>query len=262
MEIYQAIILGAIQGIAEFIPISSSGHLLLIQRLLGITEGALFFHVMLHIATLIPVFIVFYKEILGLFKRPFNKLVYLIIATIPAMITGILLGDVIDQVFYAGNLLSAILLSMTFALTAVELVFAEKISKKTDNALPLSYKSSIIMGVAQGIAIAPGLSRSGTVIASGCFAKLDRSENASFAFLMSIPIILGAAVLSGYKAIKTGIVIELLPLVFGMATAMITGYIAIKFMLKIIKKANYKWFSLYLIIMALVSIISKIAFGA
>ena len=261
MEIWQAIILGAIQGFAEFLPVSSSGHLLIAQRWLGVTEGELFFDIMLHIGTLVPVFIVFYKEIFNLFKKPFNKMLFLIIATIPAGLTGVLLGDLVEGAFYGGDLLASILLSATFLLTATELFFSEWVSKKYDKKLPLSYKSSLIQGVAQGIAIVPGLSRSGTVISAGCFCGLDRTENANFTFLMSIPVILGAALVSGLNLMDTGIQIDVLPLIFGMITAMVTGYIAIKAMLKVIKKANYKWFSLYLVIMAVASTVSFIAFG-
>ncbi len=261
MEIWQAIVLGAVQGFAEFLPISSSGHLILLQRWLGVTEGGIFFDIMLHIGTLIPVFIVFFKDILGLFQKPFKKMLFLIVATIPAGLTGVLLGDLVEGAFYEGTLFSAILLSVTFLLTAGELIFAEIFSKKTENKLPLSLKSSVIMGLAQSVAIVPGLSRSGTVITGGTIAKLKNEENASFAFLMSIPVILGAAVISGYKVIKGGAVIEPLPIIFGVLTAAITGYIAIKGMLKLIKKANYKWFSLYLVIMAIASTVSSLAFG-
>lgn len=261
MEVWQAIVLGAVQGLAEFLPVSSSGHLILMQRWLGVEEGSLFFDVMLHIGTLIPVFIVFFKEILSLFKKPFNKMLYLIIATIPAGLTGMFLGDFVEGAFYQGNLLSAILLALTFTLTATELFVAEKVSAKIKDKLPLSIKSSLIMGGAQAIAIVPGLSRSGTVISAGTFARLKNDDNASFAFLMSIPIILGAALVSGYKSIKGGISVELLPLIFGVLTSAITGYIAIKGMLKVIKKANYKWFSLYLLIMAILSIVTNVAFG-
>lgn len=261
MEIWQAIILGAVQGFAEFLPVSSSGHLILLGRWLGVTEGGLFFDVMLHIGTLIPVFIVFYKDILGLFQKPFKKMLFLIIATIPAGLTGVLLGDLVEGAFYTGNVLSACLLAGTFLLTAGELFLSEMVSKKREKALPLSYKNTLIMGLAQGVAIVPGLSRSGTVISAGCFNGIDRTENAHFTFLMSIPIILGAALVSGYKVVKSGVVIEIMPLIFGVLSAMVTGYIAIKVMLKVIKKANYKWFSLYLVIMALASIITKVAFG-
>lgn len=278
MDVWQAIVLGAVQGLAEFLPVSSSGHLILMQRWLGVNEnaGGLFFDVMLHIGTLVPVFIVFYKEILALFKPTVKTLPdgsekksflfsekawFLVLATIPAGLTGVLLGDLIDKFFYSGDLLSAILLSITFLLTAGELFASEIISKKRKNDLPLSYKNTLFMGIMQAVAIAPGLSRSGTVISAGCFSGIKREENASFAFLMSIPIILGAALVSGVKIIKNGAVIYPLPLVFGVLTSAITGYFAVKVMLKIIKKANYKWFSLYLMVMAVASIVSKVAFG-
>ena len=261
MQIWQAIVLGAVQGFAEFLPVSSSGHLLLLQRLLGVNEGGLFFDIMLHIGTLIPVFIVFFGDILGLFKKPFKKMVWLIVATIPAGLTGVLLGDVVDKQFYSGTNLSAILLSITFLITATELFLSERIQKKNEKALPLGIKSAGIMGLAQGVAIVPGLSRSGTVISAGCFAGVKREDNASFAFLMSIPIILGAALVSTLDVIESGIELELLPIIFGVLTAAVTGYIAIKVMLKVIKKANYKWFSLYLILMAIVSISTKLIWG-
>ena len=261
MEIWQAIVLGAVQGFAEFLPVSSSGHLLMFQRWFGITEGGLFFDVMLHIGTLVPVFVVFYKQIFGLFRKPFNKLLFLIIATIPAALTGFLLGDIVEGVFYGGDLIAAVLLSATFLLTAGELFLSELISKRSNKMLPLSYKSSIAMGLAQSIAIVPGLSRSGTVISAGCFCGVDRNENANFTFLMSIPVILGAALVSGLDVLEAGVEIDAIPLVFGMLTSMVTGYIAIKAMLAVIKTANYKWFSLYLVLMSVASVVSFVAFG-
>lgn len=278
MEIWQAIILGAVQGFAEFLPISSSGHLILMQRWLGVSEeaGGLFFDIMLHIGTLIPVFIVFFKDIIGLFKRTettlsdgkvkksflfSEKMWFLAVATVPAALTGVLLGDFVEGAFYRGDILSACLLAGTFLLTAGELFLSEIISNKRKDALPLSYKSSLVMGLAQSVAIVPGLSRSGTVISSGCIYGLKREDNASFAFLMSIPIILGAAAVSTLDVIESGIVVDAIPLILGVLTAAVTGYIAIKFMLKVIKKANYKWFSLYLVVMAIASIVTKIAVG-
>lgn len=261
MEIWQAIILGAVQGFAEFLPVSSSGHLLIMQRWLGVTEGGMFFDIMLHIGTLIPVIVVFFKEILALFKKPFNKMLMLIIATIPAAITGLVLREVVEGAFYGGNLLSACLLSTTFLFTATELFISERVSKKYERDLPLSYKRSFVMGLAQSLAIVPGMSRSGTVLSAGCIAGVNRSENANFTFLMSMPVIVGAAFLSSLNVIKEGAVIEVVPLIFGVLTAAITGYIAIKVMLRIIKKANYKWFSLYLVLMAIASVLSFIVYG-
>ena len=171
------------------------------------------------------------------------------------------LAEHIEGAFYNGDLLASILLAGTFVLTAIELFISEWVSKKYQKELPLSYKNTLVMGLMQGVAIVPGLSRSGTVISAGCFMGVNKSENANFTSLMSIPVILGEALVSGVKVIKEGVVVEALPLIFGVVTAAITGYIAIKVMLKVIKKANYKWFSLYLVLIAAASIITKIALG-
>ncbi len=259
MQIYEAIILGAIQGFAEFLPISSSGHLLLAQRILGINEGGLLFDVLLHVGTLIPIFIVFFRDILGLFKKPFNTLLYLVVATVPCMITGFLLQDIIEGVFYEGTLLSAILLACTFLITS-GLMWFSSAKSKNQTALPLNAKKSLIMGVFQAVALVPGLSRSGTVLTGGVVCKLDREQNAKFVFLMSIPVILGAALISSVKAVSSGETLELLPTLVGMLTASITGYIAINTMLKIVKKANFKIFSYYLIFVAVLSVVLKVAF--
>ena len=262
MSIWQAVILGAIQGFAEFLPVSSSGHLILVQRWLGVSaDGGLFFDIMLHVGTLVPVCIVLFKEIIGIFRKPFDKLLFLIIATIPAAITGILLQDKIEGYFMAGDTLAAVLLAITFCLTAAELFISERLVKRQKKELPLSYKSSAVMGLFQAVAIVPGLSRSGTVLTGGTVSELKREENAKFTFLMSIPIILGAAIVSSYKAVKGGVAIDIVPVLFGMVTAAVTGYIAVKFMLAVIKKANYKWFSLYLIIIAVSSVVTKVFFG-
>ena len=261
MEIWQGIVLGAIQGFSEFLPISSSGHLILFQRWFGLPEVPNTFDILLHVATLIPIFIVLFKEIIAIFKKPLNKFWYLVIATIPAAILGVFLDDPIESVFKSGDLLSAILLSVTFLITATELFVAERVQKKTETALPLSYKSSAIMGAAQAFALLPGLSRSGTVICAGTFAKVDRNENANFAFIMSIPVILGAL---AFKVLKLALGKETLvsvpvwPLILGMLTATIIGYISIKFMLRLIKKVNYKWFSLYLVLISIACIVTKL----
>ena len=263
MAIWQAIVLGAVQGLAEFLPISSSGHLLLLQRWFSVTEGGLFFDVVLHLATLVPVCTVFYKRIVGILKKPYDKLLFLIIATIPAGITGVALGSVIEQTFYSVSLLSACLLALTFVLTAVELFIAEIVVKKYKRRLPLKIHGALVMGLAQGIAVMPGLSRSGTVLSAGAFMGINNDDNATFTFLMSIPVILGAGLVSGYKAIKSGVFVAemVLPTLFGAITAAVTGYIAVSFMLRIIKKSNYKWFGIYLLLLAVCSVLSYVFMG-
>lgn len=262
MRIWQAIILGLVQGFTEFLPVSSSGHLLLIERWLKVdTGGGLFFDIMLHMGTLVPVCIVFYKNIKGLFIKPYKTLLYLVIATLPAVAAGFLLQDKIEYLYKGGTLLSAVLLSLSFLFTAAELIFAEKVARKNKNALPLSVKSSIIMGVFQGFAIVPGLSRSGTVITGGTVARLENGKNAEFAFLMSIPVILGAALVSGAKVLSEGAAVEIVPTVFGVIAAAVSGYIAIGVTLAAVKKAKYGRFSLYLILLAALSVLTKVLFG-
>ena len=255
MEIWQAIVLGAVQGFAEFLPISSSGHLILMQHWFGIEEGALFYSVMLHIGTLIPVFVVLWKEIIGLFKKPYNKLLYLILATVPAGVVGLLLHFTVDlDELFAEKIW---LIGITFLLTAGELIFAEIYSKKNPLENPIGVKPALCMGAGQALGVLPGLSRSGTTITFGTIAKTEKSQNANFTFLMSIPIILAAAALEGLSCIKNGAGnISVFPLLLGILTAALCGYIAIKFMLKIIKKANYKWFSLYLVLLSAATFIT------
>lgn len=250
MEIWQAIVLGAVQGFAEFLPISSSGHLMLIQKWFGISgESAFFYSVMLHVGTLIPVIVVLWKQIVGLFKKPFNRLGYLVLATIPAAVVGVIFSVVIDLDGYFMEMLW--LLGITFLLTAGELLFAEWRCKKVEMINPINVKTSLIMGAGQAVGVIPGLSRSGTTITAGCLGKVNREENASFTFLMSIPIILAAAAMETVKVIKGGVGdINVAALLLGMLMAMVCGYISIRFMLNMIKKANYKWFSLYLVLIS------------
>ncbi|MBE7087032.1 MAG: undecaprenyl-diphosphate phosphatase [Clostridiales bacterium] len=257
MEIWQAIVLGAVQGFAEFLPISSSGHLILLQHWFGIQENVIFYSVMLHVGTLIPVVVVLWKEILGLFKKPFNKFWYLVLATIPAGVVGIIFSKVFDlDSVFANNVW---LLAITFTFTATEMMFSEWRAKKKELLSPLTAKNALYMGLGQAIGVLPGVSRSGSTITAGTIAGVNKEDNANFTFLMSIPIILAALVLEGYDCIKEGTIanIDFLPVILGMITAMVCGYIAITFMLKLIKKANYKWFSLYLVLLSISVIITS-----
>ena len=255
MEIWQAIVLGAVQGFTEFLPVSSSGHLILLQNWFGITENTVFYTVMLHIGTLIPVILVLYKEIAGLFKEKWRRFFLLVLATIPAGIFGIVFEKFvgIEELFES----HIWLLSVTFALTAAELILAEIRAKKTALENPINVKTALTMGFGQAVGVLPGISRSGSTLTAGTLAKVKPEENAAFTFLMSIPIILAAAFLSSLEIIKNGSIgsVSALPLAFGVLTAAITGYIAVKFMLSVIKKSNYKWFSAYLILLSAANLI-------
>lgn len=256
MEIWQAIVLGAVQGFTEFLPVSSSGHLILLQNWFGIEENALFYSVMLHLGTLIPVVLVLWKNILEMFKKPFKKFGLWVLATIPAGVVGIVIALLIDlDALFAQNIW---LLSITFLITAGQMVFSDIRCKKSamDNGITL--KTAGIMGIGQAFGVLPGISRSGTVATFGCIARVDKKENASFTFIMSIPLIVCAAGLETLECIQLGTIgnIDIVPLLLGILTAMVTGYIAIKFMLDVIRKANYKWFAVYLVGISVANLIT------
>ena len=210
---------------------------------------------MLHLGTLVPVVIVLWKQILGIFKKPFNLFGCLVLATIPAGIIGIVFSKVFDlDTLFENNIW---LLSISFLFTAGEMLFSEMWAKKHQMANTINKKTAFIMGCGQAVGVFPGISRSGSTLTAGNLAKVDKTENANFTFLMSIPIILAAVLLEGIDFVQGGanVEIDFLPLVLGVLTAMISGYIAITFMLKIIKKANYKWFSVYLVLLSIANLI-------
>ena len=248
MEIWQAIILGFVQGLAEFLPISSSGHLILVRSLMGIEGDYLLFDIMLHVGTLGAVGVYFFKDILALFKPPFKKMGLLILATIPAALVGLFLGDYVDAVFMSGKYLC-----FFFLATAILMFVTEFLAKKESFNQPLTIKTAIGMGLMQAVGVLPGISRSGSTIFGGVVTKTNKNEVASFSFLMSIPMILGSAVVETYHVIKDGANVYVLPMIIGMLVAFVSGYFAIKFVMGLVKKANFKWFGVYLIALSLVT---------
>ncbi len=255
MQIWEAIVLGAVQGFSEFLPISSSGHLILLQNLFGIQNNVVFYSIMLHVGTLIPVVLVLYRQILDAFKS-WKKFGLWVLASVPAGLVGLLITKLVDlDLLFEANIY---LLAITFMLTAIELFYSERRCKKVTMTNDITVKTALFMGIGQAFGVIPGLSRSGTTITGGCLAKVEKEKNANFTFLMSIPIIIAAAGMQtvGYIVDGGAVPINVPALLIGMFTAAITGYIAIKFMLKIIKKANYKWFSLYLIGVSIFTLIS------
>lgn len=262
MQIWQALILGIVQGLTEFLPVSSSGHLVLVQNMMSLDDMNLFFDIMLHVGTLVAVCAIFWRDILDLFKKPYKTLLYLVVASIPAALLGVLLDDWIEETFYGGAFLG-----VGFLVTAGVLFATEIYAKKRQNQLPLSFRTTIPMGVAQAVAMLPGISRSGSTIAAGTFAGGKREDIAKFSFLMSIPIILGSFAVSLLKGILNGEIAEAFAtsggtyvgcVILGVVASAASGLFAIKIMLKAIQKANYKWFSLYLVFLGLICIILKI----
>lgn len=264
MEIWQAIVLGLVQGLTEFLPVSSSGHVAFFQGVFGLSgDGSIFYTLILHLGTLVAVCVVFWRDVLNLFKKPFHTLGYLVIASIPAVITG-MLAKILDlDAYLLGNYMW-IVLAVFFLTTATLLFVTEVIAKRRENQLPLCFKTVLPMGIAQAIAILPGISRSGSTICAGTLAGCKRDEVAKFSFLMSIPVILGGFLVElVWKLAKGELQTEFASggstygwcIAIGFIISALAGLFAVKVMLKIISKANYKWFSLYLVLMSITCII-------
>ena len=262
MEIWQAVILGFIQGLTEFLPVSSSGHIALFQGIFRINDDdiALFFSIVLHLGTLVAVCSVFWREILELFKKPFKKLGLLVLATVPAGVVGILYEIFDIDVIFRGQFMG-IFLAVFFLFTACLLFTTERVAKsRTSAELPLCIKTAVPMGAAQALAVLPGISRSGSTICAGTLVGCNREDVAKFSFIMSIPVILGSFAVELFKGLYSG---ELQAsfevggatlgwsIALGFIISALSGLFAIKVMLKVIKKANYKWFSLYLVLLAI-----------
>lgn len=246
MSILEAIILGIVQGFSEFLPISSSGHLVLLQKLFGIEEGALTFDIALHVATLAAVMVVYRVRILEIIKRPFSKLpVYIVLGTIPIGVLGLLFNDIIERFFETGATLGA-----GFIFTGLILMLAENIGKKERDLEKMKVSDPLLIGTAQAVAMLPAVSRSGMTISSALALGIERKTAADFSFLLSIPAILAAVVLDVYKIVKTGentlAAIGTAPLLAGMIFAAVCGYIAVRTMLKLIQNRKLKYFSWYL----------------
>jgi len=258
MTVLQGFILGLIQGLTEFLPISSSGHLVIFQKLFGLHKGVLTFDIAVHFATLIAVFCVFRKDIWEMIKNPFGKFPMLIIVgTIPTIVIGVVFNKMFESLFESGTTIG-----FEFILTGLILWYAENARSKNKKLKNTTFKDAAVVGIAQGIAILPAVSRSGLTIAGALFRGLNREFAAKFSFLLSIPAILGATVLDGYKISKgVDIGLGLWPIVVGMIAAAVSGYIAIKFMLRIITKGSLKIFSYYVFIVGMLIIIEQIIIG-
>lgn len=246
MGILVAIILGIVQGITEFLPVSSSGHLIFFERLFGVNGDNLLFNIIVHLGTLFAVVIFYRKRIFEMIKNPFSKEVGLIcFASVPTIIIYFLFKDFFD------NSLGGGFLSVSFFITAIFLTIATFVMKKYKSQKSIDFKAALVMGVFQGFAIIPGVSRSGSTLTAGLVSGADKEKVADFSFLMSIPIILGSLVLEilngGFESVS------ILPLVFGFAMSFVCGYLAIKFMLGVVRNKSFIPFIIYLCIMGVLA---------
>lgn len=272
MTYLQAVILGLVQGLAEFLPISSSGHLAILENFFGIKEdNMLFFAVMLHFGTLLSVFVVFWKDIVELVKeliltikdligkkglrleeRPIRKLgVMIIVACIPTAIIGFIFGDVFEGIYS-----KPILIAVMFIITGLLLLAAETWGGGKRNIENLNYRNSIFIGIVQGLAIIPGISRSGSTLFASLLCKLDREFAVKYVFLISIPTILGSLILELPDGIKQGMNGQSWgAVIVGLIVAFLSGLFAVKVMLKVVSNKKLKYFSFYLFALAAAVII-------
>lgn len=255
MLLIEAVILGIVQGITEFLPVSSSGHLALFHALMNTTEDdsafRLLFNVTVHMGTLVSVFIVLRKEIWGLIRRPFQRTsAAIIIATLPIVATALLFRDHIRTLDE-----NMIFLMAAFTLTGLLLLYADCVRRDhlTKEMKKLTLADALIVGFFQAVAIVPAISRSGATTAAALFRKLNRQDAAKFVFLLSIPAILGAAVMEGMDLAAGGIVLTLedsLNLLFGFIAALMSGYLAVSLFFSLIQRAKLRYFSYYLFALA------------
>jgi undecaprenyl-diphosphatase len=260
MGIIEAIILGVVQGLTEFLPVSSSGHLEIAKELLNVSEQEqnLLMTVVLHAATALSTIVIFRKDIIqiiaGLFQFKWNEeaqfSVKIILSMIPAAIVGLFFEDEIESLF-GGQI---VLVGSMLLLTGLLLFLADK-AKKTDK--KVSILNAILIGISQAIAILPGISRSGATISTSVLLGVDREKAARFSFLMVVPLILGKMakdMLSGDLVSDSS---NILPLVLGFIAAFITGLIACKWMIRLVKKSQLKYFAYYCFAVGITSIVAK-----
>ena len=271
MDWIQALILGIIQGLTEYLPVSSSGHLAIGQALFGLEDGEsnLAFTVLLHVATVLSTLVILWKEIVWIFRDLFAKqswrsyqglnggtkyAVNILISMIPVMLVGFLLKDKVEEVFGSGLLIVGIMLLVTAALLTFS-YFAKP--RQKENISPVH---AFIIGIAQACAVMPGLSRSGSTIATGLLLGNKKEKLAQFSFLMVIPPILGEALLDikdmfeiGFSEAMGGL--SPLAAIVGFLSAFIFGCIACKWMIDIVKKGKLVWFAVYCAIVGLLAIV-------
>ena len=251
MEIFYLVILGLVQGLTEFLPVSSSGHLVLLSKWFGISDS-LFVSILLHLATFFSILVVLRKEVFYLIRHPFSKdTIRLAIATIPTCILALVLMPLIDQSF------EGIFLPFCFLISALLLMVTDLTTKRKSFPLQsqLTNKNAFLMGIGQGLAIFPGISRSGTTICVGLLAGSPKDECAKFSFLMSLPIILLSMAMEIYKIVAKSYVIKVnvIGMILSFILAFVVGIFAIKVMLRLTQKASFRYFAFYLIVISVLA---------
>ena len=274
MSVMQAFVLGVVQGIGEFLPISSSAHLIIVRFLFNFKElepaFETAFDVALHFGTLIAVLFVFWKDWLALFKGAFLGITkkektfegrmfwYLVAATIPGAVIGMIFEGVIEDLVRSNMIIISVCLAIMCILIYIGDKWAEKKYKNPVEYKDLTFKQTFIIGLSQALAVIPGFSRSGTTILAARLMGISREAAAKFTFLLSTPIIFGAAIIKVKDLLIGGVT---MPILVGIVTAAIVGVLSIKFLLRYIKKNDFAVFAYYRVIIAIIVLVKVFFFA-
>lgn len=258
MSWFEALVLGLVQGLTEFLPVSSSGHLTIARHLFGIETGDLTFEILVHAATVLATIVVFRREIMdllqGLFKFSYNSqtryVAMICLSMVPVLVVGLFLKDKVEALFGSG----LTVVGCALLLTAALLMLGEWLSSRKRAAEgEMNYRTAAWMGLAQAVAVIPGLSRSGSTIAAGLMCGTKRPEVAQFSFLMVLVPILGEAFLDLVGGdMAAGSEIAPLPLAVGFIAAFLSGLFACKVMIALVRRARLRWFALYCAVVGIV----------
>lgn len=273
----QAAIMGLVQGLTEFLPVSSSGHLVLAKLLLGAqTDTSALFEILLHVGTLAAVVIIYYRDVWNLIKEgvlliadcflwlfrkkqfalyPERKMVLMILlVSIPTALLGLVMEAFLEDIFLS----SALAVGLALLVTGTVLLLISKIPAGHKKIEKMKTRDALFIGVVQGIATIPGISRSGSTISAGLFCGLDKEFAIRFSFLMSIPAILGAAVLKLTKISAADLALNVGPYLLGMVVAALVGYLCIRWLLNLLKKNQFHYFGYYCLAIGCIAVIWSI----
>jgi undecaprenyl-diphosphatase len=260
MSILQAAFLGLLQGLAEFLPISSSGHLNLFQALFQMDlSNQLLFNILLHMGTLLAVAVVFWRDWVAMLAHPIKNptLMLLVVASLPALVAKVLFSDQLDYL-ETHNVLLGVCFLFTGLLLMLTQWLADRNGARKLETGTVRVPHALAMGCMQAVGMLPGISRSGSTIFGGVATRLDRETAAKFSFMMSMPAIVASFLSEGYHAVKQGALSQTgdwTAILVGMIVAAVSGYVAIRFMLRIITRISLNWFALYVAVLGIAVIV-------
>ena len=256
MSLIEAIVLAVVQGLSEFLPISSSGHLVLVPHFLGWPDQGLAFDVAVHVGTLLALLLYFRREITAMLRAWLGSLVgrhdrdsrlawQILVGTLPVGIAGLLFGDYVEQ-----NLREPLFVAATLAVFGLLMYAADRLGRGNGNEYSLSWPQAIVIGLAQALALMPGTSRSGITMTAGRALGLSRSGAARFSFLLAVPGIAAAGVFEGAKLLGSGHPVDWTPILVGMLLAALSGIACIHFLIRFIERIGLLPFTIYRLLLA------------